>query len=40
MWTTKNAEPGLWAVGFTSPSGGWHTDSDFHSLENAEKQAA
>lgn len=28
MWIYINSEPGLWTVGFYSPDGKWHADSD------------
>jgi len=35
MWVYINSEPGLWTVGFYSPSGEWNTDSDWHTPEQA-----
>lgn len=34
-WVYMRTEPGLWTVGFYSPSGEWHTDSDHRSPEQA-----
>lgn len=28
MYVYTRSEPGLWTVGFYSPDGKWHTDSD------------
>lgn len=29
------SEPGLWTAGFYDPKGGWHSESDYHSTEDA-----
>ncbi len=35
MWVYVNSEPGLWTVGFYSPDGKWHPDSDQYSRDMA-----
>ncbi len=40
MWTYKISEPGLFTVGFYSPSGGWHSDSDYNSREEAAQRVS
>lgn len=35
MWVYINSEPGLWTVGFYSPDGKWHPDSDWGTSEEA-----
>jgi hypothetical protein len=35
MWVYINSEPRLWTVGFYSPDGRWHPDSDHDSTEKA-----
>jgi hypothetical protein len=35
MWVYIRSEPGLWTVGFYSPDGAWHPDSDHDSTEKA-----
>ena len=35
MWVYVNSEPGLWTVGFYSPDGKWHPDSDWGSQKEA-----
>ena len=35
MWVYINSEPGLWTVGFYSPDGKWHADSDWDDREKA-----
>jgi hypothetical protein len=35
MWVYINSEPGLWTVGFYSPDGKWHGDSDWDDREKA-----
>ena len=35
MWVYINSEPGLWTVGFYSPDGRWHPDSDWGSQTEA-----
>lgn len=34
-WVYITTEPGLWTVGFYSPDGQYHTDSDHNSKEEA-----
>ena len=34
MWVYIQSEPGLYTVGFYSPDGEWHTDSD-HNTKSA-----
>lgn len=29
MWVYIKSEPGLWTVGFYSPDGQWHSESDW-----------
>ena len=35
MWVYIHSEPGLWTVGFYSPDGVWHPDSDWDSQAKA-----
>jgi hypothetical protein len=35
IWVYIRSEPGLYTVGFYSPDGKWHTDSDWSSQEEA-----
>ena len=35
MWVYVKSEPNLWTVGFYSPDGGWHADSDHDTKEKA-----
>jgi len=35
MWVYITSEPGLYTVGFYSPDGKWHTDSDHESKKEA-----
>jgi len=35
MWVYIRSEPGLYTVGFYSPNGEWHPDSDHTDLEKA-----
>jgi hypothetical protein len=35
MWVYRRTEPSLWTVGFYSPDGEWHTDSDYSDREPA-----
>lgn len=35
VWVYIRSEPGLYTVGFYSPDGQWHTDSDHGSQEEA-----
>jgi hypothetical protein len=35
MWVYINSEPGVWTVGFYSPGGKWHPDSDWDTQEKA-----
>lgn len=34
-WVYRKTEPGLWTVGFYSPDGEWHPESDHASAEKA-----
>lgn len=34
-WVYMQFEPGLWTVGFYSPDGQWHPESDYTSREAA-----
>lgn len=34
-WVYLRSEPGLWTVGFYTPSGQWHTDSDHDNRDDA-----
>lgn len=34
-WIYKRTEPELWTVGFYSPSGEWHPESDHPSSDSA-----
>lgn len=34
-WVYVRSEPNLWTVGFYSPDGKWHTDSDWEYKEQA-----
>lgn len=34
-WVYIRSEPGLWTVGFYTPSGEWVPDSDHHDREDA-----
>ncbi len=38
MWIYKRTEPGLWTVGFYSPDGEWHTDSDHDTPDSAARR--
>jgi len=38
MYVYIQSEPGLWTVGFYSPSGEWHPDSDWNVREDAAKR--
>lgn len=38
MWVYIKSEPNLWTVGFYSPDGEWHTDSDHSSPKEAAKR--
>ena len=40
MWVYIQSEPNLYTVGFYSPDGQWHTDSDWGSKADAAKQCA
>lgn len=40
MYVYKQTEPGLWTVGFYTPSGQWVTDSDHDVKEDAAKRVA
>jgi hypothetical protein len=35
MYVYIKSEPGLWTVGFYSPDGKWHSESDHDSAEKA-----
>jgi hypothetical protein len=35
MWVYRRTEPSLWTVGFYSPDGEWHSDSDHGDREPA-----
>lgn len=35
IWVYVASEPGLWTVGFYTPDGLWHTDSDWGSRAEA-----
>jgi len=39
MWVYINSEPELWTVGFYSPDGKWHPDSDWGTREEAAARA-
>jgi hypothetical protein len=34
-WTYIKSEPNLWTVGFYTPNGEWHADSDHNTREDA-----
>lgn len=34
-WVYIQSEPGLWTVGFYSPDGEWHSESDYPHKEQA-----
>jgi len=38
MWVYISTEKHLWTVGFYSPDGEWHTDSDHDIREDAAKR--
>ena len=38
MYVYKRTEPGLYTVGFYSPDGKWHPESDHDSIEEAAKR--
>ena len=38
MYVYIQSEPSLWTVGFYSPDGKWHTDSDRNDREEAAKR--
>jgi hypothetical protein len=40
MWVYIQSEPGLYTVGFYSPDGEWHTDSDHGDREEAAARVA
>lgn len=40
MWVYIQSEKTLWTVGFYSPDGAWHTDSDHGDREDAAKRCA
>lgn len=35
MWVFIQSEPGLWTVGFYSPDGQWHSESDHDRKDDA-----
>ena len=40
MWVYINSESGLYTVGFYSPDGKWHPDSDHTDRDEAAKRVA
>lgn len=40
MYVYVESEPGLWTVGFYSPDGIWHAESDHSLKENAARRVA
>ena len=40
MYVYINSEPGLWTVGFYSPNGEWHPDSDHADRNEASERVA
>jgi len=40
MYVYIRSEPNLFTVGFYSPSGEWHPESDYNSKEEAAKRVA
>ena len=38
MYVYIKSEPGLWTVGFYSPDGKWHPESDHDSVDEAAKR--
>ena len=38
MWVYIRTEQSLWTVGFYSPDGKWHADTDYTSPEEAVKR--
>lgn len=40
MYVYINSEPGLWTVGFYSPDGKWHPDSDHNDRNEAAERVA
>lgn len=40
MYVYVRSEPQLWTVGFYSPDGEWHPDSDHNNPEEAAKRVA
>lgn len=40
MYVYIRSEPGLWTVGFYSPNGEWHPESDHSDREEAAKRVA
>ena len=40
MYVYKRTEPGLWTVGFYSPDGKWHPESDHEARESAAERVA
>jgi len=40
MYVYIRSEPNLWTVGFYSPDGEWHPESDYSSKEEASERTA
>lgn len=40
MWVYIQTEANLWTVGFYSPDGQWHTDSDWSDRDDARKRVS
>lgn len=40
IWVYVQSEPNLFTVGFYSPDGEWHTDSDYSSKREAAERCA
>ena len=38
MWVYIRSELGLWTVGFYSPNGKWHPDSDHNNRDDAARR--
>lgn len=39
-WVYKQSEPGLWTVGYYTPSGKWEPESDHGDREEAAKRCS
>jgi len=39
MWVYRQTEPQLWTVGYYSPDGDWHSDSDHSTRSEAAARA-